>query len=141
MRRLVLVILMCLALAAPAWAAVDYFTHMDTDQNGKINKKEFAGAVSKSFDKLDKDKNGYLDREEFKATGPGAEKLFDELDTNRDGKISKEEFTHGAMKRFELLDKDKNGFLDRGELVQQEAKKGGVDRNIPLVKPFLNFYF
>ncbi len=92
MRKLSLIVLMCFALALPVWAADDPFAKIDTNKNGKIDKEEFAGAVSKSFDKLDKDKNGYLDREEFKAVGPGAGELFDELDTNRDGKISKETY-------------------------------------------------
>ncbi len=141
MLKVLLSVLMSLVLFVPVFAADDVFTKIDADKNGKIDKKEFADTVSKSFDKLDKDLNGYLEWDEFKATGPGAKELFDELDADKDGKISREEFTKGSEKRFEVLDKDKNGYLDRNELNVQEMWRGSADRNTPAVGPFLWYHF
>lgn len=38
---------------------------MDTDQNGKVSKKEFMAFMEAEFKRLDKDKNGYLDVKEL----------------------------------------------------------------------------
>ena len=67
---------MSLVLFVPVFAADDVFTKIDADKNGKIDKKEFADTVSKSFDKLDKNGNGYLGWDEFKAIGPGCQRTF-----------------------------------------------------------------
>jgi hypothetical protein len=38
---------------------------MDTDQNGKVSRKEFMDFMQKEFDRLDKDKSGELDPREL----------------------------------------------------------------------------
>jgi Ca2+-binding EF-hand superfamily protein len=139
--RVILTALIMTISAMPAYAAGDVFDKIDTDGNKKIDKKEYTDSVSKSFDKLDKNKDGYLDREEFKATGiPNTDELFDELDTNKDGRISKDEFVKGAEKHFTIMDKNADGFIDKNEFNLYWGKDG-VQKELPIIKPFIIFYF
>jgi Ca2+-binding EF-hand superfamily protein len=127
--------------AMPVCAAVDVFDKIDANGNKKIDKKEYTDAVSKSFDYLDKNMDGYLDREDFKATGiPNSDKLFDELDTNQDGRISKDDYVKGAEKHFKIMDKNDDGFIDRNEFNMYGAEEG-VQKDTPIIKPFIVFYF
>jgi hypothetical protein len=141
MMGIILVALIMAISAMPAYAAGDVFDKIDADGNKKIDKKEYTDAVSKSFDYLDKNMDGYLDREDFKATGiPNSDKLFYELDTNQDGRISKDDYVNGAEKHFKIMDKNADGFIDRNEfnLYQEEE---GVQKDTPIIKPFIIFYF
>jgi len=87
--------------------------------------------------KLDKNKDGKIDADELKA---GREMLVKErvegiikrLDTDRDGKISAKEARGLIKEHFDQLDTNKDGFVDRDELMKaasarhaEEKSKGG----------------
>jgi Ca2+-binding EF-hand superfamily protein len=145
MIRVLLTALIMAISAMPAYAAGDVFDKIDTNGNNKIDKKEYLDAVSKSFDKLDKNMDNYLDREEFKATGsPNSDELFYEMDTNQDGKVSKDDFVKGAEKHFKIMDKNDDSFIDRNEFNLYQNEEGvqeGVQKDTPIIKPFIIFYF
>jgi Ca2+-binding EF-hand superfamily protein len=141
MIRVILTALIIVISAMPAYAAGSIFEKIDTDDNKKIDKKEYTDAVSKSFDKLDKNKDGYLSREEFKATSiPNTDELFDQLDKDKDGRISKDEYVKGAEKHFTIIDKNADGLIDKNEFNLYEAKEG-FQKEPPIIKPFVIFYF
>jgi Ca2+-binding EF-hand superfamily protein len=78
--------------------------------------------------KLDKNKDGKLDADEVKA---GRERAFAErtdslikrLDADKDGKISKKEARGLVKDHFDQLDKNKDGSLDRDELLAAVSAK------------------
>jgi Ca2+-binding EF-hand superfamily protein len=76
---------------------------------------------------LDRNNDGKIDADELKAArerlvGERVDGLLKELDKNGDGKISKEE-ARGALRRdFDKLDLNKDGFLDRDELMKAASE-------------------
>jgi len=78
--------------------------------------------------KLDKNKDGKLDADEIKA---GRERIFSDrvasfikrLDADKDGKISKKEARGLLKEHFDQLDKNKDGFLDKDELLAAVSAK------------------
>jgi Ca2+-binding EF-hand superfamily protein len=91
--------------------------------------------------KLDKNKDGKIDADELKA---GRQQIIEErvdriikrLDTNKDGKISKQEARGLIKEHFDELDKNKDGFVDRDELMaaasaklEDKGKDKGKDEN------------
>jgi len=99
-----------------AFAADDAISKGDKKEDGKISKQEYMDATARTFTAYDKDGDGILRREEIKAIkGIDVEKFLKETDANRDGKIVKEEFNKAAEKRFNALDKNKNGYIDKNE--------------------------
>ena len=47
-----------------------------------------------------------------------ADMILERLDTNKDGKISKDEARGPLAERFDQIDRNKDGFIDRAELKQ-----------------------
>jgi hypothetical protein len=114
------------------------FSRIDTDNDGAINKAEFAIGRDKMFQKLDANADGAFTRQEAsagaeawrkKAAESGktispereakhrdrAEKMFDSLDADKDGKITKVEFNAGGDKLFARLDANGDGKIVKGE--------------------------
>src|SRR5262245_45757793 len=109
----------------------DLFRALDSDNDGKLSKAELARAVDVLM-KYDKNGDGVLTREEL-ADGlraslpPGApqppgfppgdgrflEAMIQRMDKNGDGKLSKDEVPDMLRERFDELDKNKDGLLDR----------------------------
>lgn len=83
--------------------------------------------------KLDTDKNGKINLAALKAERERilegrVDDLIKRLDTNKDSKISKEEAKGWVKENFDKIDLNKDGFLDRSELIkaakeQYEAQK------------------
>lgn len=73
--------------------------------------------------KLDRNGNGKIDADEVKAerqrlAKERVERLFRDLDRDRDNKISKDE-AHGEVRRhFDEIDRNKNGYIERDELLR-----------------------
>jgi Ca2+-binding EF-hand superfamily protein len=115
---------------------------IDKNNDGKISKKEYIDTVTNTFNKIDKNMDGSLTGEELKAVGKiHPRKFVKEEDINKDGKVSREEFIKAAEKRFKLLDKNNDGFIDRQEW---NAAKENVNENtskLSPVAPFIIFHF
>ncbi len=103
-------------LRAEGNAGFDYF---DTVKNGYITAKEFSAGAHPGFvlDALDRDGNGKITREEYNAD-LNADLVFESLNIDGDGHITQTEYNKG----FDILDKDKNDFLTRGEFGIDKSK-------------------
>jgi Ca2+-binding EF-hand superfamily protein len=117
------------------------FYKMDENGDSIIDRNEYRKAAARLFDKLDKNRDGYLDRDELRALGvPDPDKVFDKLDVNKDGSVSKDEFVKGSVIHFEFFDKSQIDHMDKHEVGLHRVEEG-PRKDMPLVKPFLIFYF
>ena len=103
----------------------------DTDQDGAIDRAEAEAMprLAERFDTLDKNQDGRLAKEEMPGRGHrlqgkrgGPHAMMAKLDTNTDGRISLAEATAGGGKfaeRFERMDINKDGFVDRADHQQR----------------------
>ena len=72
--------------------------------------------MSKTFDKLDKNRDGSITRDELGHMDKKDQETFiKENDADGDGIIIKKEFEQAAAKRFQQLDKNRNGFISKDE--------------------------
>ncbi|HPK54858.1 MAG TPA: EF-hand domain-containing protein [Smithellaceae bacterium] len=111
----------------------------DTNNDGRINKKEYMHAAKSFFNKIDLNADGILSEDELKTIDKLAVKKFiEEEDINKDGKISSKEFTRAAEKRFRFLDKNSDGLLDFDEINAGAVSEGS--KTTP-VSPLLIFTF
>jgi Ca2+-binding EF-hand superfamily protein len=88
--------------------------------------------------KLDKNKNGKIDPDQLKAVRrqlleERVDHLIKELDTDKDGKISRKEARGLIRKNFDAIDTNKDGFIDRDELLR--AASGLPAKTSPGVSP------
>jgi Ca2+-binding EF-hand superfamily protein len=106
------------------------FEQFDKNKDGFLDKDEVPERMKENFDRLDANKDGKISTDEFRraadrpfqrrpdAAGafPGAgDPLFRALDRNGDGKLSKDEL-EAAVKLLSMLDRNKDGFVDRFEV-------------------------
>jgi Ca2+-binding EF-hand superfamily protein len=107
----------------------------DANGDGVLERSELPEAMKERFAQMDANKDGKLDREELAKTaqrfgpaappdGPGGDALFRLLDADGDGKLSKEELQNAA-KALERFDRNKDGMLDREELLAPKKKFPG----------------
>jgi len=114
-------------------------TALDTDGDGELSAKELENATA-SLKTLDKDKNGKLTENELRPNferfggpgmqgGGGGEAVITQLmafDKDNDGKISKAELPQRLQTLMDRGDTNKDGFLDRAELVAISRQRGGA---------------
>jgi Ca2+-binding EF-hand superfamily protein len=137
MKRFLLAILLVLFCTAIGLADDSDLKKIDKNNDGKISKKEYIDAVTNTFNMIDKNKDGFLTEDELKAIGKiDAGKFMKEVDINKDGKISKEEFIKAAEKRFKLMDKNNDSFIDQKEW---NDIKDSVNQNNPKISPVAPF--
>lgn len=106
------------------------FAEADTNQDGKLDKKEALAACSRHFDKMDTDKDGSVSKEELDVCGSHMhsdksravhkkhEKELNAADADKNGSLSQAEvqkLPHLA-KHFAAIDTNKDGSLDGEEI-------------------------
>ena len=116
MKKLLMALVVILCAVSTVFAAEDLSTKLDKNKDGKVSKKEYSSAVSKTFDKLDKNRDGSITRDELGHMDKKDQETFiKENDADGDGIIIKKEFEQAAEKRFRQLDKNRNGFISKDE--------------------------
>jgi Ca2+-binding EF-hand superfamily protein len=138
-----------------------FLKRFDKNNDGYLTRNEVPPFLAKNFEKLDADGDGKLDRAEIERYQQAlrrrlgsnqkndaridtaqvdrlVDKMLKRFDTNQDGKISKDEAGDRLAKAFPLLDKNKDGYLERTELrvlaMRMAAKQGGKNANAPAKK-------
>ncbi len=124
-------------LANPQQAR-EFFRRLDTNNDGQIASSEVPAPLAERFEQLleraDRDRNNQISEQELMAVSrllqavagkrpspaqiqEGIDRLLKKWDRNGDQQISQQEAPRRLATRFERLDRDGNGQLDRGELV------------------------
>ena len=123
-------------------------------RQGMTTLSDFIDMHLKEADKLDKNNDGRLGQQEYialagPADGPQAQGLlpydirrqlvmrkFQEIDTNKDGQLDRVEVTAYAVKRFLEIDANKDRFLTDEEVKQaQEAESKKMRDLFPTIQP------
>jgi Ca2+-binding EF-hand superfamily protein len=118
----------------------------DADKNGTITFAEAAAAASAHFKAQDDNNDGQLSGEEARPRGPRgmrgrgmAGMMLRHADTNGDGRISRDEVRAEADQRFDRLDANRDGFIDRAEIDMMRGRgpggPGGPDGDMPPPPP------
>jgi len=132
-----------------------WFAHADTNHDGKIDREEFRADAGRFFKQLDADNDGVIDGFEIAAyersvapelavdgqglsgddpQGAPAVALLSEpepvsgADSDLNSRINLAEWIAAADRRFDLLDKKKQGYLDHDALVALLPKPGKARR-------------
>jgi Ca2+-binding EF-hand superfamily protein len=90
--------------------------------------------------KLDKNQDGKIDEKEMKAGREGIVNdrvtfLFRQLDANKDGKISKAEAKGRIRENFDEIDRNRDGVIEREELLKAATEKPSVSGPASVVPP------
>ncbi len=123
----------------------ELFVELDANQNGAIDKEEVPAKAQPAFERLlkqgDANHNGKLESDEFRSVlvelkefsdhaKKKAFERFQAMDKDRDGKVNRDEFT-GPKARFDQLDKNVDGYLTQEEFLggaQPKAKAAGKNK-------------
>ncbi|HEV2901034.1 MAG TPA: EF-hand domain-containing protein [Pseudaminobacter sp.] len=104
--------LLCTMIAAAQQASPmheGHRDHLDTDDNGAVNRTEYRAFMTDAFDKLDTDRDGSLraaDLGQILTTDQ-----FTAMDRNGDGRVSRTEFMNQVMADFAKADGSGDGQL------------------------------
>ena len=92
MKKLLMALVVILCAVSTVFAAEDHSAKLDKNRDGKVSKKEYTSAVSKTFDKLDKNRDGSISLDELGHMDKKDQETFiKENDPNGDGIIIKKE--------------------------------------------------
>lgn len=128
---------------APKSAAGPMFKNADKNQDGKVTLEEARALSGERFAAADKNKDGQLEPDEMRALGARAAKAdrggrgqgrgqgkahgpgggLKRLDKDHNGVISKDEAPARMKDHFDEVDANKDGNVDRGELIAWRAKQ------------------
>ena len=124
--------------ATPAPSAGKPRMQLDANQDGVIDRAEAAKAprLAEKFDQLDKDKDGRLSADErpqmhgkgHRRGGAHGQGRMRAADTDKDGRISRAEALAAHAKagdRFEQMDFNKDGYIDRADMQARVAQRRG----------------
>ncbi len=104
----------------------EIFKKMDANNDGKISREEFMKSAEERFSKFDGNKDGFLEKSDVpeKVRERMAEKKGRraQVGTSGEKKISKEAYLEMNTKRFEKMDTNNDGFVDKAEF-ESEVKK------------------
>jgi Ca2+-binding EF-hand superfamily protein len=101
----------------------DRFASLDTNGNGRIERREWQGSRD-AFAWLDRNGDNVLSRDEVVGEGAGRFDSFTTLDTNRDGTIRPDEW-RWSRRIFNQYDTDGDGFLTRREFAMGGGAPSG----------------
>jgi Ca2+-binding EF-hand superfamily protein len=115
------------------------FARLDRNHDGVVTRDEFANplpydSAEARFGAMDVNNNGYINRNEWR----GESLSFDAVDRNGDNRITMDEYLSQASfgpgyatleSRFAQLDRNRNGWLSRGEWRGERLSFDAVDRN------------
>jgi Ca2+-binding EF-hand superfamily protein len=99
----------------------DGFTALDHNRDGRISANEWH-FDRQSFWRADRNGDGVLSRSEFVASNLDDDRndRFEYLDADNDGRIERNEW-HGSEAAFNSLDRNRNGVLSRAEVAGEAA--------------------
>jgi Ca2+-binding EF-hand superfamily protein len=109
------------------------FANLDRNRDGRIARSEWF-YDREGFLRADRNRDGALTRAEFLSTDVDTDRedRFEYLDTNQDGRIERGEW-HASRDAFEWLDRNNDGALSRSEVVGEDTGQadlfGGLDTN------------
>jgi Ca2+-binding EF-hand superfamily protein len=90
---------------------------LDKDGNGRLSRNEYPGSDG-DWRRLDKNDDGWVTREEggppAGPTSPWLDEILSRDDSDRDGRVARAEWK-GAPERFDSLDKNHDGYVDRAD--------------------------
>lgn len=122
--------------------ATAMFSHMDANDDGKLDASDREARLTKRFDAIDTDGNGAISREEFAAGHQGmkghhkarfgddkhhgmkghgkmgghrGKAMLAKADANGDGAVTQAEFKAASLERFDTMDADNDGTVTRAE--------------------------
>ena len=116
------------AVAAPQ--GHDLFAKADANNDGTITKAEFLADADARFARLDANKDGKIAKDERPGGGEGrGGRMMGRADTDGDGAISLAEQRAQATKRFDRLDANADGKIDKAEADSaRERMRGMMER-------------
>jgi Ca2+-binding EF-hand superfamily protein len=89
------------------------FTAMDTNRNGRIERREWTGTAAE-FDRIDANQNNLLSPAEVSAGTTAESDSFESLDVNRDGRVTIQEWNWNR-RSFQQQDTNGDGVITRRE--------------------------
>ena len=111
------------------------FSQTDRNHDGVVTRDEFANplpadSLEARFDQMDRNRDGVITRREWR----GDPFSFNRVDRNNDDRITVDEYVNQPAasdreRRFQTLDRNRNGVISRGEWRGETMDFDDVDRN------------